>query len=156
MTEQEWKQLEDLVRKAQVGDEESLSAACEIIDARLKRDVRALLWGKGVDGQDLFDDAWQDAMVMFVKGYRGITEARSLSNWLALTVLRFIWKEQWFRSRRQKEAAQVSERVPAPPLQIGTKSITIDGQQHEIKVYASCDLPVAPRRRQSLLPQWSP
>jgi RNA polymerase sigma factor (sigma-70 family) len=151
VTEQEWKQLEDLVRKAQAGDEESLSAASEIIYVKLKRTVRALLWGKGPGGQDLFDEAWQDAMLMFVKTYRGIKEVRSLPNWLARTMQRFIWKQQRTRSRRQKESAQASECVTAPHHQIGTKSITIDGRQHEIKVYAPCDPPALPSRRQSLL-----
>jgi RNA polymerase sigma factor (sigma-70 family) len=151
VTEQEWKQLEDLVRKAQAGDKESLSAACEIIYAKLKRDVSALLWRKGAVRQDLFDEAWQDAMLMFVKSYGGINEVRSLRNWLARTVLRFVWKKQSPRSQRQEKAAQAFECVLAPPQQIGTKSITIDGQQREIKVYAPCDSPAAPSRQQSLL-----
>ena len=111
MTEQEWRQLEDLWHKARAGDERTFSALCEIVDTKLKHIVTAILKGSGLRPKQSVEDAWQEAMLAFVKHYQQVDTIRRLPYWLATTALRAAWKDRWWRYSKDRKGSRRLKRI---------------------------------------------
>ena len=136
--------LVDVFEQSRAGNEEAFCRVCEIVDASLKPIVKRMLRRKGVVRTELFEEAWQEAMLAFVKHSRQVKRIRHLPYWLATTALRCAIKNQWPRhsgKKKQKQRVQQPAELPQPT---GTKSVIIDGRQHEIKIYAPCSSPTTP------------
>jgi RNA polymerase sigma factor (sigma-70 family) len=146
MTDQDWKQLEEMLGKARAGEEYAFTEACRIIDQKLKRQVKAIVRQTGVRPEESVHDAWQEAMLAFVKHYQQVETIRHLPYWLAITALRAGWKDRWPRYSKKKKPEQMVEQTQQPPEPIGTKPLTIAGREYQVKIYAS-DPPAAPSER---------
>lgn len=140
MTDQDWKQLEEMLGKARAGDEKAFDAACKMVDHKLKGVVGAILSASGVRQTQSVEDAWQEAMVAFVKHHRKVRKIRSLPYWLAKTALRAAWKNRWPRYSMKKKQGQAVEQTHQPEP-IATKPMTVAGREYQVKIYAPGDSP---------------
>ena len=144
MKEVEWKELEELWEKVRNGDREAFSAACDIVDSKLKGPVKAILRESGVRQTQSVEDAWQEAMVAFVKHHRKVRKIRSLPYWLAKTALRAAWTNRWPRYSKKKKPAQAVEQPHQVPGPVGAKPMTVAGREYQVKIYAPGDPTAAP------------